>query len=244
MMEDDINNLQGDAIKDIFEELIRDKTYIRLQLVDGDFQRLTVMTGIRKKLRNPVFLIDYPEGFKEAVAKSADWKVRIEFTGGDNLKYSFTASKGQISQDVIRLPFPKRIHRHQRRKHFRLEAPDGTTLAFNVKADVCKEKVIDISLGGAMIALVYPGDKDPNGLPFQIGDILQDVELGFPSKTGDHQINIRKAAVVRIEDGTAGSQKYCGLQFIDIDKDQVKKLTEFIYNYQRRFLRKRLRVDA
>jgi c-di-GMP-binding flagellar brake protein YcgR len=244
MKDDDINKLKGDAIKEVFEELIQDKTFIRILLLDGDYQRLTVMTGIRKKLRNPVFLIGYPEGFKEALAKNARWKAKIEFTGKDKLKYSFIASKGQISENVIRFPFPKSIHRHQRRKHFRLEAPDGTTLAFNIKAEVCKEKVIDISLGGAMIALVYPGDKDPNGQPFKIGDILRDVEIGFPSKTGGHRINIRKAAVVRIEDGSAGSPKYCGLQFIDIEKDQVKKLTEFIYNYQRRFLRKRVRVDA
>ena len=244
MIEDDINKIQGDSIKEVFEELIRDKTFIRIRLIEGDYQRLTLMTGIRKKLRNPVFLIAYPEGFKEALVGISNWKVEIEFTGNDNLKHSFVASGGQLTQDVIRFPFPKSIHRHQRRKHFRLEAPDGTTLAFNVEADVCTEKVIDISLGGAMIALVYPEDKDSDGLPFKIGDILQDVELGFPAKTGDHQIDIKKAAVVRIEDGTVGSQKYCGLQFIEIEKDQIKKLTDFIYNYQRRFLRKRLRVDA
>lgn len=176
------------------------------------------MTGIRKKLRNPVFQIDYPQGFKEALAESSNWKAEIEFTGNDNLKYSFIASGGQILQDEIRIPFPRSIQRHQRRKHFRLEAPDGMTLAFNVKANVCKEKVIDVSLGGAMIALAYPEDKDPNGLPFRIGDVLQDVELVFPSETGDHRIDIKKAAVVRIEDGTSGPQKYCGLQFIEIKK--------------------------
>jgi len=95
-----------------------------------------------------------------------------------------------------------------------------------------------------MIALVYPGDKDPNGLPFRIGDVLQDVELVFPYETGDHKIDIKKAAVVRIEDGTSGPQKYCGLQFIEIEKDQITTLTDFIYNYQRRVLRKRLRADV
>ena len=149
------------------------------------------------------------------------------------------ASGGQILQDEIRIPFPKSIQRHQRRKHFRLEAPDGATLAFNLQTSVCKEKVIDISLGGAMIALVYPRDDGPDGRPFGIGDVLQDVELVFPSETGDYRIEIKKVLVVRIEDGTSGPQKYCGLQFIEVEKDQIQTLTEFIYNYQRRFLRKR-----
>ena len=244
MIEDDINKIEGNAIKEIFKELIRDKTFIRIRLIEGDYERLTLMTGIRKKLRNQIFQIDYPQGFKEAVAGSSNWKADIAFTGNDNLKYSFIATGGQILQDEIRIPFPRSIQRHQRRKHFRLDAPDGTTLTFNVKADVCKEKVIDISLGGAMIALVYPGDKDPNGLPFIIGDVLRDVELIFPSETGDQKIDIKKAVVVRIEDGRSGPQKYCGLQFIEIEKNQIKALTEFIYNYQRRFLRKRLRVNA
>lgn len=244
MNEDDINRIKGDSIKEVFEELIRDKTYIRIRLIDGNYQRLTLMTGIRKKLRNQIFQIAYPQGFKKAVAGSTDWKAEIEFTGNDNLKYSFISSGGQILQDEIRIPFPRAIQRHQRRKHFRLEAPDGTTLSFNVKANVCQEKVIDISLGGAMIALVYPGDKDPNDLPFKIGDVLQDIELVFPSETGDHRIDIKKASVVRIEDGSSGPQKYCGLQFIEIEKQHIKALTDFIYNYQRRFLRKRLRVDA
>jgi len=244
MNEVDINKIEGNSIKEIFAELIRDKTFIRIRLIEGDYERLTLMTGIRKKLRNPVFLIDYPRGFKEAVAGSSKWKAEIEFTGNDNLKYSFIATGGQILQDEIRIPFPRSIQRHQRRKHFRLEAPDGTTLTFNVKATVCREKVIDISLGGAMIALVYPGDKDPNGLPFRIGDVLRDVELVFPSETGDHRIDIKKAAVVRIQNGRSGPRKYCGLQFIEIEKDQITALTEFIYNYQRRFLRKRLRVNA
>jgi c-di-GMP-binding flagellar brake protein YcgR len=244
MNQDDINKIKGNSIKKVFEDLIKDKIFIRIRLIEGDYQRLTLMTGIRKKLRYPVFQIDYPQGFKEAVAGSSNWKAEIEFTGNDNLKYSFIASGGQIAQDEIRIRFPRSIHRHQRRKHFRLEAPDGTTFAFNVKANVCREKVIDISLGGVMIALVYPGDKDPNGLPFRIGDVLQDVELVFPYETGDHRIDIKKAAVVRIEDGTSGPQKYCGLQFIEIEKDQIKTLTEFIYNYQRRVLRKRLRADV
>ena len=244
MNEDDINRIEGDSIKGIFRELIRDKTFIRILLMEGDYQQLTLMTGIRKKLRKPVFQLAYPQGFKEAVAGLSNWKAEIEFTGNDNLKYSFIASSGQILQDEIRFPFPRSIQRHQRRKHFRLEAPDGTTLAFNVKANVCKEKVIDISLGGAMIALVYPGENDPNGLPFTIGDVLQDVELVFPAETGDHRVDIKKATVVRIEDGRPGPQKYCGLQFIEIEKDQIQTLTDFIYNYQRRVLRKRLRIDA
>jgi c-di-GMP-binding flagellar brake protein YcgR len=230
-------------IKTIFQELKRDKTLVKLRLIGKSYERLTILTGIRKNLLNSFFLIGYPEGFKEAVAYLENWKIEFEFTGADNLKYLFITSGGKILGDEIRFPFPETISRHQKRQHFRLDAPDGTTLNFKLGTSVCKKKVIDISIGGTLIAFFHWEDEAPQRLPFKVGDILQDVVLAFSSPIGGPNIHIKKAAVVRFDTGNSNAKMCCGIQFTEIDEGQDKALTEFIYNYQRQLLRNRQRVD-
>ena len=136
----------------------------------------------------------------------------------------------------------KRGHSKQRRKYFRLEAPDGSVMEFSYKEVQCRGEVCDVSLGGALIALPYFETSLQKELPFRIGSTLSDIELSFPSQKVEQPIQIKKAALVRIENGIPN--KTClGLKFIDIEKHELKALTEFIYDHQRKFLRKRLRPD-
>ena len=148
-----------------------------MRLVGKAYERLILLTGIRKNLLNSFFLIECPEGFREEITYLENWKIEFEFTGKDNLIYVFTTSGGKFAGDEIRIPFPEAIHRHQRRQHFRLEAPDGTTLTFKIGTTVCKEKVIDISIGGALIALFCWENETPEDLPLHVGDVLQNIDL-------------------------------------------------------------------
>lgn len=100
-----------------------------------------------------------------------------------------------------------------------------------------------MSLGGVLVALVCFEEQSAEELPFKAGDVLTDIELIFPGESGEQQISIKQASVVRIQDGMPDAKICCGLQFREVDKSQLEALTDFIYNYQRRYLRNRMRPD-
>ena len=235
--------IDGAGIQTLFEELEKDKTLIKLKIDKIDFESLTLLTGFRRKFGRNYFLLDYPEGFREATAKMKSWRLKFEFTGRDKIQHSFTAIGSDYYRDQLCIDFPKKILRLQRRKNFRLEAPDGSIIDFKIDETRCKEKVIDVSLGGALVSLVCFGDASLEDLPFQPGDMLEEIELVFPGEYEEQRIYIEKATVVRIQDGRQDARICCGLQFRKIDKSQIEALTDFIYNYQRRYLRTRLRPD-
>ena len=107
----------------------------------------------------------------------------------------------------------------------------------------CREHVVDISLGGALITMACHVDGDRHGLPFQVGDELEEVDLVFPSAPDATRVKIKKAIVVRFDQKGPNTGVCCGLEFIEIEQKQVNTLTEFFYKFQRDRLRNRLRPD-
>ncbi len=237
------DQITDNAVKKIFESLIKSKILIKLRLSGTDYEQLTVLTGFRKKLHRTFFLLGYPDGFKEAAGNKDAWEIDFEFTGPDRIPHSFSTTGGEIYQNQLCLPFPELVYRNQRRKFFRLEAPEGTLVEFVYRQSECREHVVDISLGGALIAMACHVDGDPHGLPFQVGDELEDIDLVFPSASGEARVKIKKAIVVRFDQKGANTGVCCGLEFIEIEQKQVNTLTEFFYKFQRDRLRNRLRPD-
>ena len=86
-------------------------------------------------------------------------------------------------------------------------------------------------------------DGDQHDLPFQVGNVLEDVDLVFPSESDETRVKIKKAIVVRFDHKGPTTGACCGLEFTDIEQNQVNVLTEFIYKFQRDRLRNRLRPD-
>lgn len=240
----EIEKITGQSIKDVFESLKKHKTLVRMRLPGTGYQHLTIVTGVRRKFNKQYFLLDYTEGFKEAAEGKEDLTAEFEFTGfEDNILRRFSATGLGYYQDQISFEMPKVIERHQRRKYFRLEAPVGTKIEFKCDDLVCSEKVVDISLGGVLIALVSFGDASQQDLPFGIGDELRDVTLCFPTDSGEERITVKRASVVRFDKGTPEADTCCGLHFIEIESSEVEALTDFVYYYQRKYLRTRIRPD-
>ncbi|MGW8187886.1 MAG: flagellar brake protein [Desulfobacterales bacterium] len=237
------DRITDNAIKKVFESLIKSKILIKLRLSDTDYEQLTLLTGFRRKWNRTFILLGYPDGFKAAVGNKDAWDIDFEFTGPDRIPYSFSTIGGEIYRNQLCLPFPELVYRNQRRKFFRLEAPEGTTVEFACRQSECRAHVVDISVGGALIAKVCRVDGDQNDLPFQVGDVLEDVTLMFPSESGETRVKIKKAIVVRFDRRGPHTAACCGLEFIEIKQSQVDTLTEFIYTLQRYRLRHRLRPD-
>ena len=240
----EIEEITGQGIKEAFESLLKNKTLVRLRLPGTGYQHLTVVTGVRRKFNKQYFLVDYTDGFKEAAAGREDLRAEFEFTGfEDSILRSFSVTGVGYYRDQLSFEMPRVIKRHQRRKYFRLEAPAGTQIKFNCDDLECSEKVVDISLGGVLIALVSFGDTREQDLPFGVGDELRDVTLCFPTESGEEIITVKRASVVRFDKGTPEAETCCGLHFIEIESSEVKALTDFVYYYQRKYLRTRIRPD-
>jgi len=226
----------------IFRELERDKTLIRMHLLGHQYERLTVVTGIRNQQKIPFFLIDCPRDFKQTVAGLNDCRIRFEFTGTDKVNYVFRTSGQKFLDKEICIRFPEIIERIQRRSHFRLTPPLGTLLYINAKPTIRKMNVIDVSQGGVLGALNkgVPMSEDPL---FKVGNNLKDIELIFPAEVETIMVQIKEAVIRRLGKDPATGRDTCAFQFMDIEKYTQKTLMELIYQCQRDLLRNRLPDD-
>ena len=149
-----IEKIQGSAVLKLFKELHQDSTPLKMQLLNSEYERLTHIAKIRKWKRAHCFLIEYHENFRIAADDLDGWRMRFEFACKDNINYSFETGIDQISHKTIWIRFPEIVYRYQRRGHFRMEAPHGTRLYFNISDTRYNLLVINISLSGTLGVLV------------------------------------------------------------------------------------------
>ncbi len=201
-----------------------------------------IIKDIRKRNRTHYFLIDYSGDFQKATDGLDDWRVKIEFTGQDGILYAFQTNDSDMSGGMIWMKFPGTIHRYQRRGLFRLEAPHGTRFYFNVNQTRYKLLVINVSLGGTLGVLVSLTRQMEQELKLNNPNILENVELVFPSKhdnDDDSKVKIKRCQIIR-QERNPQTQKYeFAMEFKEITEDEQKKLTQLFYKWQRDYLRKR-----
>ena len=235
--------IRGIRITSIFEELRQRKTLLKLILVDTDFEHLAMVTGLRRKESGPHFIIDIPQGFKAAAADIDIWHIRFEFIGKDNINYVFTTIGGQIAGNQIYIKLPEEMERKQRRKLFRINAPAETKLCFSIKDTRHELRVIDISLGGSLAALVQIDSHVQHKPPFPDTQALKDVELVFPAGISRQPIKIKTAQIKRLKKNPETTRYEMALEFNKINKSDQRLLNDLIYRLQRQSLRKRLPLD-
>lgn len=235
-----IESIQGKTRFAVLEQLKKNKTLIQLRLLGGEYERLTVITDIRIIKNTSFFIIDYPEGFKEAVTYLDAWKFQFEFKGEDKLPYTFKTSGGQILEDGVWLEFPEIIERKQKRKHFRIDVPPGTKIHLKVGSIKREIDVINVSLGGILAVLVRLKKEDKKKAILKAGKTLKHIQLEFPSTEEERRVYIKKARVIRTEKNPQTNRYQYAIQFTGIEKDEENALTQHIYHLQREFLKKRI----
>lgn len=238
-----LEKIEGKDLVNTFNTLKKDKTFIKLRLPGKDYECLTIITNVFADKKKSVFMIDSPKDFRSEFGDLNEIKMHFEFTGKDNLSYSFKTSGGEIDRDEIKVKFPDFINRKQRRKDFRLDVPPGTRLQVKINSKLHKMTVLNVSLGGTLVALIGTLSESEYKQFFKIGDSFEDIELLFPMEGKSFKSKIRKATIVRVVKGSFKPKNCCGLQFVVIDKNEEKALTKFIYKYQQQFLRKRIRLN-
>jgi len=229
--------VKGDKRLELFRQIQENRTLVTFRLPGKDYERLTIISAIKKK--NHYFCIDPLKGFIEKLAETDSWKIQFRFTGADKINYAFETSEGEIIEDEVWIRFPGFIERMQRRRHFRVEAPLGTKLFCLIKEVKRELDIINLSLRGALVVPVRLKKEHPTSQIIQEGETLTAVELLYSSENKDTKILVDLIAVRRVEQlPETGIFRYA-LEIMKIDKKEDETLTELIYLFQRYYLRNR-----
>jgi len=235
------DTIEGKQREGLFRQLIRANTLITMRVrgVEG-YQRLTMITDIRQTRGNHSFAIDPPAQFKEKVSTLPDWNILFKFTGPDKIEYSFSSRGGQIEDKEIWLPFPEKIERIQRRRHFRVDTPPGTQIKLMVKKRPRQADILNISQGGLLCVLVRLKKEIRTDPLLRVGESLSNLTLSCPNEDGpEDTVPIRAAIVRRVEVDPNHYRHRYAMEFMDMTFSEKSDLTRVIYRLQREFLRKR-----
>jgi c-di-GMP-binding flagellar brake protein YcgR len=242
-----IDIVEGSAILKFFEELQKDGLPLKMQLIGGEYERLTYIEEIHRWKKTHYFLIEYHENMPTSVDRLDDWRMRFEFVGKDNINCRFETGTDQIFAKKIWVRFPETIYRYQRRGHFRLEAPHGTRLCFEISDTHYDLLVINISLGGTLGVLSPLTKKMELELRKNSLNMLENLKLIFPSKYNnenldDSTVTIKQCKMVRQRKNPRTHGYECAFEFKEMVEDQQNKLRTLFYECQRDYLKRRKRL--
>jgi len=240
----DPDKIQGKKRFDIFNKLIKEKSLVKMQILRAEYEQLTIITGIRTQGNSPLLLVDSPKNLDDAVKDLDKVGINFEFSEKDGIRFNFKCTGGKILKNELWVAFPDYIERIQRRKDFRLWFSGGTIINFEMDSIRYKMSLKNISMGGVYLEISMARNEDKEIQVFKPGDIFADIELTFPLEEEELNVHIDKASVIRASE--LGKQKgfSIGLQFIEIEKNEINILKKIIYDFQRSFLQRRLKTDA
>lgn len=197
-------------------------------------------------------LVDFNDQFL-TLDKPIDWpgkskRIRVVFKDEAMVWNYFTAFVVGEGKDTIKTKFPQELFRIQRRSHFRIDMPAGTSALFRTKdASYNNITVGNLSIGGMMFCLA---DKEfPEGLKDQTE--IHDIIINISPQTGqivssidadqEHGECVAIAAGIIVRSfSDEDSGNYClGAKFI-LNGPEEEKLLKLVRQRELELLRKGL----
>ena len=238
----DKERIQGKDLLQLFTELQMDETPLKMLLPNGDGMQLTHISNICKREKALHFLINSPAAYGKLSEMTDHPPLKFEFTDIEDIKYVFVADTWELSRETIWIKLPEFAHRYQRRKLFRLDPAPHTRLYFKVNDKRYKLLVINVSLGGTLGVLVSLTKQMERELKSYNLEILENVELLFPSKDrkeAESIVKIKHCQIIRQARNPATNKFEFAIEFKEISEVEQNKLTDIFYKSQRDYLRRR-----
>jgi c-di-GMP-binding flagellar brake protein YcgR len=227
-------NLDGDKLLTIFQQLVNQKIFVRVYLPQVDYESLTLVTDTRDE--DQAFRIDVPKGLHAAIEESKSEQLSFEFTSTDKVTHRFKSDIAAIAGSSIALRYPPFIQRHQQRDNFRIKAPFDSYATVMVEDKMIRMEIDNVSLGGVYC---YCPNKHK---PVMAQDLeMANMELIFTLKNQCSHVMIQKVAIKRVESRHRPRHFGLAFEFIKIKKDFKKQLVQLIYELQRAYLQNRLK---
>lgn len=237
----DAVKLQDKKLAEFFHELIKRKVIISMNVVGAGYDRLTFISEIEETANGSYLVVDAPDDFKRAVHADEQWVLQFNLNGPDRLEYMFKTRGGRLSSKGITIPFPEHVERLQRRHNFRVNTLPDTEMHFRLKKIRGVLDLINVSRGGAYGILAKHNFKFLRRSVLKMDQRVYQCRVVFPGD-GDQPgetIYVNAAEVKRIEHDQEKDIYRYALAFCDIEKEEADRLTQAIYNLQRRYLRRR-----
>jgi hypothetical protein len=233
--------IEGKKLTELFQQLIYSKTIISMHVVGTDFERLTCIVSVQDGPDAKAIVVDSPNDIRQALSKVGTWRLRFVFIGPERVEHVFETVGGEHVAEGLRLPFPFYVERLQRRKNFRMIMPPGSHML--VTTDLIKAFVdlLNVSLGGAFGALRKHNLKGVNGPVLRLGEHIEKAGIFFPADSviKEQVVVIQRAVVRRVEKDPEKKIFKYGFEFLEVELEQQKKLTQYLYHLQRLFLLRR-----
>ena len=141
----------------------------------------------------------------------------------------------QVDNDSLTIELPDAIERIQRRKYFRINTPAGTKMILNHHGKGFEFDVINVSEGGA---LVGHKTRFHNKNIFYEGGLLSKLQLISREEGLATRIYIDSAEIVRIAKNSDRGRYDYAIEFNNILNQNETKIREFIYNCQRKAIKR------
>jgi c-di-GMP-binding flagellar brake protein YcgR len=237
--------IQDDTtIFQLLEELKNYRLPVQAVLLNGTFDGMTHVNGIRKRRGMVYFRTEFIRSYVTAIGGEKEWQSRFSFFGKDNIQYVFRTIGWKVDSDGIWHRFPEIIERRQRRKFFRLELPLQTNLFLVVGSGQYKMTAIDVSIGGFFGELMDfdgPIHKDP---PWSVGDRVEDLALEVDYDGKSTRISIQAGILRRLAAESSNKKSAYAFEFVEMTKTEETALVELVYDLQRKILKERIRINA
>ncbi len=229
--------IQGEKTIAVFQQLQRGRTPLRLHVLGRGYERLSIVTGVEVQKDRAFVLVDLPWQFETEVPDGAGTRVQLEFADKNRIPHSCRTVIDHAEGDNLWIVLPEHIERIQRRKHFRVEPPQGTRLVMPVQDRKVEVPVLNLSLGGGLV--ISPMKGDLKSLPLQAGMVLERLRLLGLMDEERIEVGIRKAEVKRVERIPDSTRINFAIQFVRMERADEQVLDRFLYYSQRRLLKKR-----
>jgi len=225
----------------ILNQLMVSRSFAKWYHPDNDFYELILISEVEVDLPQPYLKIEFPEGDYQERAQFKNELLEIEFQGLDHLPHRFETKIIRFNDDHVLLEIPEKILRIQKRENFRIKCPEGSTLQFVYGSEKFEFNLINISFGG----LFCFGDTHPSKTKIpklSKGERLAGVTITLPVNYKRHHIKIKETAMVRFHSGQNSENIGYAFRFISINSNEKNRLKKVIYEIQRLFLERRVRV--
>jgi hypothetical protein len=231
---EDIEKICGEYRYTLLEDLLAERTPVNFRIEGTEFEKLTFVTGLKHMQTTPYLLVDRFRGLSGALSAKRD--VLLNFTGIDKLQYCFKTSIHEITENDIWLEFPQFIERIQRRKHFRVATPLGTTVLVAKNERTYEGHAVNLSMVGVLFKEAVRSEGKSQ---WSVGEDVDHVQVLWSKDFVSTSISVKKARVKRVVKDPVTGRCWYALHFLELDSEEEEKLREFIYKCQREALQKR-----
>jgi len=226
---DDFITITGPNLFDMLQAWIDSRRMGKMEILKTPFSWITILLGIQREGDSAYLRVDSVPNFEDMLSRSPSQEVVFEILE-NGILCKFRSRVLRYQPREIWLELPASIQRFQRRSYFRVRATSGAEIIFRKAGKEEKAQVRDYSLGGVSF---FMGSNQH----FNPGDEVTNFILTLPQGKAVFSYPIAKAIVRRIDEHSEEGGKFCGLEFLKLEKRTQEKLAQHLFEEQRSLLR-------